>query len=261
MEQYRIDATPISERSFVWDLSINLLEQHNMVQSNPTLKRFAWHAAYVQHWHAFIHVLDALRVEPTMEDADRAWQFIGNKYANTPDMLLDMRKPIHVAIGNLCIKADDAREAALRGQHKRFSPAPDFIFQLRQQRELRRTRRAARSTRDSRPMISVGHQRTHAQSIESTPRPSVARESDVTMPTNLQQISETQHSCEPTTDMSGTFDLLEPFGDSHVGNLNEDSGFNIEYDQNLEADAIHTIDWDQWDIWLAHSHIMQPSSS
>ena len=37
-----IEQTPPSERQFVWECSIQLLEQHNMVQSSPQLKRFAW---------------------------------------------------------------------------------------------------------------------------------------------------------------------------------------------------------------------------
>lgn len=32
----------------VWEISIKLLGQHNMVQSNPQLKQFAWYAAYFQ---------------------------------------------------------------------------------------------------------------------------------------------------------------------------------------------------------------------
>lgn len=47
-----IEQTPPEERQRVWEISMKLLEQHSMVQSNPQLKGFAWHAPYFQQWHA-----------------------------------------------------------------------------------------------------------------------------------------------------------------------------------------------------------------
>lgn len=43
-----VEQIPLSERQWVWEISIKLLDQHNMVQSNPQLKQFAWYAAYFQ---------------------------------------------------------------------------------------------------------------------------------------------------------------------------------------------------------------------
>jgi hypothetical protein len=51
-----LEQTPLSEREWIFDVSVKILEQHNMLQSNLQLKRFAWHAAYNFQWHAFIHV-------------------------------------------------------------------------------------------------------------------------------------------------------------------------------------------------------------
>jgi hypothetical protein len=42
-----IKQTPLSERQWVWEVSIKLLEQHSMLQSNSLLKEFAWYAASV----------------------------------------------------------------------------------------------------------------------------------------------------------------------------------------------------------------------
>lgn len=55
---------PAHERQNVWNICLRLLTQHNMLQSNPLLRQFAWHAPYFQQWHAIIHVLDTLRSEP-----------------------------------------------------------------------------------------------------------------------------------------------------------------------------------------------------
>lgn len=52
-----IEQTPLSERQWIWEVSLKLLEQHNMVLSNPLLKQFAWHAPYFQQWHSFLHIL------------------------------------------------------------------------------------------------------------------------------------------------------------------------------------------------------------
>jgi hypothetical protein len=73
-----IKETPLSERQWVWEVSIKLLDQHNMLQSNALLKQFAWHAAFVMQWHAFILVLDAFLANPLVIDAEKAWELIGN---------------------------------------------------------------------------------------------------------------------------------------------------------------------------------------
>jgi hypothetical protein len=46
----RLSNVSASERQLVWDVSVKLLEQHNMVQSNPMLKNFSWHATYFRQW-------------------------------------------------------------------------------------------------------------------------------------------------------------------------------------------------------------------
>lgn len=129
----------VAEQQFVWDLTIKLLEQHDMLQTNPLLKQFAWHAPYFQHWHALIHALDILKGSSDAIHADKVWQLIASLYKNNPDMTDDMRKPIHVAVGRLTIKAWDV---------KRAHSEPEFITQLRGQLNLKRL---GQSTADSRP--------------------------------------------------------------------------------------------------------------
>ncbi|KAI0123365.1 hypothetical protein BJ170DRAFT_704028 [Xylariales sp. AK1849] len=96
------EQTPLSERQWVWEICIKLLEQHNMLQSNPKLKQYAWHAPYFQHM-----------------------------YESNQDLAFDMRKPIHVAVGGLCLKAYGNLEDALRNDNTRPPPIPQFIVQLR----------------------------------------------------------------------------------------------------------------------------------
>ena len=143
------EQTPESERQWVWDIAIKLLEQHNMLQSSPQLKQFSWHAPYFLQWHAFIHVLDTLRADPLRPVAEKAWQLISHTYENNADMVVDTKKPIHIAVGNLALKAYNAREAALQGRNPSPPTTPKFILQLRQQRENAKFKRRAREARNN----------------------------------------------------------------------------------------------------------------
>jgi hypothetical protein len=67
------EQTPLSERQMVWDICIKLLEQYSMILTTPMIERFVWHAAYFQHWHTLIHVLDTLLANPDKTDAAKAW--------------------------------------------------------------------------------------------------------------------------------------------------------------------------------------------
>ena len=146
-----IEQTPLAERQSVWELASKLLEQHYMLQSNPILKLFAWRAAYFLSWHAFIHVLDTLRANPLTADAGKTSQLIGNIYDSSPDMVLDTKKPIHVAVGNLCMKAWVAREIAQQNGSTYSLPMTQCIPQLREQHELAKTKKQARTSQVAGP--------------------------------------------------------------------------------------------------------------
>ena len=263
-----IEQTPLSERQWVWEISIKLLEQHNMVQSNPQLKQFAWHAAYFQQWHAFIHVLDTLRANPLIADAEKAWQLIGNTYENTPDMVFDTKKPIHVAVGNLCLNAYSDREAALQKGNMCPPSTPEFILQLRQQREVARAKRQARDPKSSQPEDLVCHGRAKAYDIGLRPDAGVINLSNTLESTYLQQ-SATSNSPSLTQADDATagdpFWFVKGFDNSQVNNLddvmNMDTDFMLAQDQSVDDNATQTISWEQWDAWLANSNVMRPLSS
>ena len=263
-----IEQTPPSERQWVWEISIKLLEQHNMVQSNPQLKQFAWHAAYFQQWHAFIHLLDTLRANPLIADAEKAWQLIGKTYENTPDMVFDTKKPIHVAVGNLCLKALSDREAALQNESICPPPTPEFILQLRQQREVAKAKRQARDAKSSRPEDLFSHGQANAPNMGPRPDAGATYLSDTLESTYLQQ-STTSHPPNPTQTGGATegdlFWFINGFDDSQVGNLddmmNMDPDFMLAQDLNVEDNAPQTITWEQWDAWLADSNVIRPLSS
>ena len=263
-----IEQTPVSERQWVWEISIKLLEQHNMLQCNPQLKRFAWNAAYFLQWHAFIHILDTLRANPLIADSEKAWQLIGNTYENNPDMVFDTKKPTHVAVGNLCLKAYSAREAASQNGNMFPPPTPEFILQLRQQRGVAKAKRQARDAKSSRPEEPDSH--GQANTYDTGPRPdaSVIYSSDVLESTHLQQ-STTSNPPSLTQTGGATegdpFWFINGFDNSQVGNTNDvmnmDLNFMLAQDYSVEDNAAQNITWEQWDAWLADSNVMRPLSS
>ena len=120
----QLDQVPASEQQLVWNIVVQLMEQYNMMQSNPQLRRFAWNVPYFIQWHAVIHVLDTLRADPLHLDAVKTWRLIDSLYENNSEMLLSIKRPIFVAVGNLCLKAFSARVAALTKEKRSFSDPP-----------------------------------------------------------------------------------------------------------------------------------------
>lgn len=260
-----IEQTPLSERQLVWEICIKLLEQYTMWQSNPQLKQFAWHAAYFRQWPAFIHILDNLRANPQIAHAEKAWQLIGSMYENNPDMVLETRKPIHVAVGNLCLKAHSAREAALQNQNICPPPTAQFILQLRRQREVAKAKRQARDAKSSRPEDPVSHGQANACDISLGPDASVASLSDTLDSTYLQQ--STTSNPPRFTGIGGAtegdpFWSINGFDDSQVGNLDDvmnlDPDFMLAQDQSMEGNDTQPITWEQWDAWLADFNAIRP---
>jgi hypothetical protein len=261
-----IDQTPLSERQWVWQVSIKLLEQHNMLLSSPQLKQFAWHAAFVMPWHAFIHVLDTLRADPLMADTEKAWELIGTSYGNNLAMSSDTRKPIHIAVGNLCLKAWSARAAATaRPQHRSMClrPTPAFILDLRQQQELANAKRLARDAKSSEvddPTLH-GHARARDKGLVLGLDAGFIDSSDISESTLLHQ-GATPHlphlaQTNGRAADNDPFWFINGLDDSQVGSLNNVMDLNI----TLEENASHTINWEQWDTWLAASNTVLPSSS
>ncbi|KAH8700692.1 hypothetical protein BGW36DRAFT_374788 [Talaromyces proteolyticus] len=262
---------PESESQLVWEICIKLLEQHNMLQSNPQLKQFAWHAPYFQQWHAIIHVLDILRTNPLNTGAEKIWKYIGNTYENNPGMIFDMRKPIHVAVGNLCLKAYGNREGAL--QNENTLQIPHFILQLRQQRNSTNTRREERYAKDNQPEDLVSSTQPNPPNDNLRLRPT--SNDSVNNSSNAIDCTHIKHS---TTSLPPCFSLVETavtpdidplsfnfgFDDGQVGNIddvNTHLDFMLDQDFGIGDTATQFITWDQWDSWLADSNMIRPRSS
>ncbi|KAH7396762.1 hypothetical protein DE146DRAFT_763878 [Phaeosphaeria sp. MPI-PUGE-AT-0046c] len=252
-----MDNVPLSEREFVWDCSVKLLEQYNMMLSNTFLERFAWHAPYFQQWQAFIYVLDTLRAEPLATTAPQTWNIVGSIFENTPNLISDMRKPIHVAICNLCLKAYDARENTLLSSGASSSSTPAFITRLRQQREMTIAKQQTR--KDHR---RAGHN-SHTSRLGQVPQPvgpnetPTIRVSSHTMDTNRLNFNQAFGVAEN--------DSLRYFGFLDDNNLatNDPQDFDFTLPEEYQMEntmSYEAIDWEQWDSWLAESNLIASSS-
>ena len=248
------EQTPESEQQYVWDVSIKLLEQYDMMQSSRQLQRFTWYAGYYLQWHAFIHVLDTLRANPLMPDAVKAWQLVESTYENNPDMVSNTKRPVHVAVGNLCLKAFNSREVALMKEGKSIPPAPEFITKLRQQREAAKARRQARDAKSKEAEAIPSYDQPEAKETRMRP------DSSTTLSRSQFESHAPQQNLpsQPTSfDQPGgpvdndPFWFTNGFDDGLLGTSSDK--MNMDIDFGLEDRTGQTINWTQWDAWIGDS--------
>ncbi|KAI4950759.1 hypothetical protein J4E91_004644 [Alternaria rosae] len=246
------EKTPLEERKKIWGVCLKLLEQQIMMQTNPVIKRFAWSASYFRQWHALIHLLDTLRAHPNLIDTDRAWRLISETYDNNPDMLEDMRKPIHAAVGNLCLKAYDDNEALIRSKNGRLCSPPGFITRLRDQRDSARLRRQKRTA-------GSGHAGASTKQAEA----GIHRLDGDAIPDKLHGLVGSTHDSFQASfgSMQDTmFDSNNPFTffNDVEGPVFDDmdlDGANsfMATDYIMDDTSLEFIDWSKLDNWLAHA--------
>ena len=110
-------------------------------------------------WHGFIYIITTICKVGDKKQALESWELIQKTFEVYPKMVSDTRKPLHVALGNLLIKAWDAtghwvsenKSARTNGrplldssstyQHSNY--IPDFITKLRSQRSPQANQKSA----------------------------------------------------------------------------------------------------------------------
>ena len=137
---------PDIERQFLWTTSIALIETDNLAHSYLSLQKFNWHIDVNFQWQALIYVLGELIARPTGDGKDDAWPQVENIFKHHPNFISDYKKPLHIAIASMCLKAWRAREKAQveNPQGSSWLDTPPFILQLCKQREAEETRANAK---------------------------------------------------------------------------------------------------------------------
>lgn len=129
-----------SEKDLLFSNSVKVLELDNLHHSTQITQRFLWHTKVYFQWHALIYALGELCSRTAGDEAESAWQQITELYKYRPELLTDTKNALSIAIGNLTIKAWEAREAELEHQQRRSQTTPpSFISNLNSQREIRKT--------------------------------------------------------------------------------------------------------------------------
>ena len=262
-----LDQVPAFEQQLVWNIVVQLLEQCDMMQSSPQLRRFAWNVPYFIQWHAVIHILDTLQANPSHPDAVKVWRLIDTLYENNSEMLLSINKPIFVAVGNLCLKAFSARAAALKRDKRSLSDPPKYITKLREQREAAKARREAviarskgQETLDSKKRLSIRD--TKATWPDKIPRSAEAlvEAQPQQYPVATQAANPVQGSIRTGDDAFWLSDALDDgfFAGGAADMMNLDTDAILAQDYWLDTPNGEVIDWAQWDAWLGNLDPIRP---
>ena len=263
-----LDQVPASEQQLVWSIVIQLLEQYNMMQSSPQLRRFAWNVPYSIQWHAVIHVLDTLRGNPLHLDAVKAWRLIDTLYETNSGILLSTKKPIFVAVGSLCLKAFSARTAALTKEKRCLSDPPEYITKLREQREAAKARREAVVARSKGQKTLDGKKRLTITDADTTwpgTNPSSAQAwveaQPQQYPVAKQPANFVQGSTRTRDDAFWLSDALDGgfFAGGAADMMNLDTDAILAQDYWLDTPNGAVIDWTQWDAWLGNLDPIRPN--
>lgn len=225
---------PSSEQKLIWDTSVRLLEQREMLQSSPLLKRFAWQASFATQWHAFIHVLDTLRANPSILGSEKVWKLVESAFENNFNMLYEWGKPLHRVVGTLCLKAYDAAAltAGPRNQDTHARPTPGFILKLRR---LKGELLAQRRSQEQRHCQATASQHDNSEHHE---------------PSGKQVVPDNAGSKGILNDSLG---YTEGLHDWQLDTTSDLWSFNVDPSPNEDGEsnrAYQTIDWEQLDMFL-----------
>ncbi len=240
---------PDSERALLWGISIKMLEGDSFAHTTKSMKRFMWHTKVYFQWQALIYILSQLKTRTTGEEVDEAWGHINDIYDNHTEFVIEWKKPLHVAVGGLCLKAWDARlkgrqEAQEQGDFMLPLQTPDYIEMLRQHK-LMTKRRSERTT--STPTLSPPQAQTTPNGSLIVPKQS-SNTSQSQNPTPLQ--SEASMMWEPGINQ-GSFDFNAMSTNPSAQFYYNPSMMNM--DPTLATGGTgneRSMDWTQWDYLL-----------
>ncbi|EFR05469.1 fungal specific transcription factor domain-containing protein [Nannizzia gypsea CBS 118893] len=210
--------------------TLQIIANYHTFRLDPGVQRYYWHVSAHFQWHAFIHLLIELQTRTEGKQVDSAWQELENVYTSKPELLSETKNPLYIAIGNLALKAWDARKAALAqfsgGINQEPIVTPFFIEPLR----ARRTASTSQSSAPSPQTAATGGQNT----------------SQTYLPAGGQsQISATQPLFPPANMAVPTYGISNNHG--MMSNI-PSSGAATTY-----ALPDYPVDWSQWETLLQGS--------
>ncbi|KAK2808467.1 hypothetical protein FQN50_004675 [Emmonsiellopsis sp. PD_5] len=216
-------------KDILYTNSAKIIQFDSLLRTNEITKHYLWHLDTHFQWHSLIFLLNELRTRTLGPDIDDVWQDLSALFANRPQ-LLNSKNALYVAIGNLVLKAWNAREQALISSSELASP-PEFVQNLRRQR----------ATVPLRPKHGAEHRMF-----------SPASKSAGTTPTTLpnQFTGDDTNNRRPTTS-EDAFNSIAPTNfDAHGTEFMEPSlclPDGAGYDTGMDGSPVN---WAQWDTLL-----------
>ncbi|KAK6224730.1 fungal specific transcription factor [Colletotrichum tabaci] len=121
------------ERDTLFLEAIQMIEYDNVVQAADSLQGYKWYTYLHFPFPAYMFLVTELRHRLTGPMVERAWDAIAENH-DRRGLMSTLHSPMHIAFGNLFIKAWDAHEA---GQQQIGKPVqePMWITRLRQRAE------------------------------------------------------------------------------------------------------------------------------
>ena len=142
--RYSSDGTDFSkvperEREIMWNSAVEIMELTSWCYTNEALQRFNWHTKIHFPWYAFLFLLADLRIRTEGDECERGWYQVDMVYRNHPEYLNGkVRRPLYYALGNLCLKAWNAREYTMASKGQPITKTPEYIFAIRETQARRR---------------------------------------------------------------------------------------------------------------------------
>ena len=112
-----LKSMPQSEKDMLFSNCLKMVEQDNLAHSNKSTQRFLWHIKVYFQLEALAYLLSDLCQRTTGEPVTKAWRQLDELFEHHPEMLIDTKNALFVAIQNLTIKAWKARDSAVERQN------------------------------------------------------------------------------------------------------------------------------------------------
>lgn len=141
MSQSRGKPIPPEERAEIVELAHKVLDHAIAVRSNSNLTRYLWHLASFFHFDPLIWLLNELRRDDSVADADRVWTKAEQIFEVHPEVIAH-RRSIDIALTRLTLKAWDATQAKAAVPRAE----PPFISKLRSGLNRREASKSATQT-------------------------------------------------------------------------------------------------------------------
>lgn len=118
------------EKDNQFNLALRLFNVASTVKLRSDIQNYMWHIRTHFQWQPFIYILGELRTRTSGNEVENAWQRVAEIYDFFPELINKPFKTLHVAVGNLTLKAWEAYYTA----QDLITEEPPFIKALRERR-------------------------------------------------------------------------------------------------------------------------------